>query len=529
MTPLCAPGNLSLSQVTDKPVVQGRGGLVAAQHRRAAEVGAAVLRDGGNAVDAAVATSFALGVLEPWMSGLGGGGYMLIGRGTGGPVEVIDFGMWAPRGLEPTDYPIVCDQPSGDLFPWPAVLEDRNVVGPLSVAVPTLTAGMALAAQRFGTRPWAVLLGPAIDLAEAGLSVDWWTQLILASAASELARDDGARTIYLAPDGFPHRVGWTAQAEQRMDLGALPQTLRRLAADGAGALYGGLVGRALVADMAVVGGRLTLEDLEAVTPSLGQALAIPYQNHQVWSVPTLSGGPSLAATLRGFTRQGLNGRSAPDASSYTGIVAAMLPVLNRRLKVMGDVDGHRGLSTTTHFCVVDADGLAVACTQTLVSLFGSKVLSPETGILLNNGISWFDPVPGGPNTLAPGKRCLSNMCPALVQGPDGNLIALGASGGRKIMPAVAQLLSFLLDNGMDLHDAWTQPRLDIQAGGTVIADTRIPEAMLAALPANLSVVRAPRSVYPNLFANPTGLLRHPNGQAFGMTDSLNPWGDAIAV
>ncbi len=148
---------------------------------------------------------------------------------------------------------------------------------------------------------------------------------------------------------------------------------------------------------------------------------------------------------------------------------------------MGDADGRRALGAehlapacTTHFSVVDRDGNMAAVTQTLLSLFGSKFVAPQSGILMNNGIMWFDPTPGGANSLAPGKRCLTNYTPVVAQAADGRRLAVGASGGRRIMPAVTQLLSFVMDYGMDLDAAIHQPRIDASEGDIVIGDVRLP-------------------------------------------------------
>ena len=164
-------------QIT-KPATRSRKGIVASQSRVAAQVGADVMAQGGNAVDAAIATSFALGAAEPWMSGMGGGGFMVVRMAGEKTAKVIEFGMKSPKGLDVADYPIVGGK-AGDLFPWPSVLEDRNVFGAKAIAIPGQVAGMGLAHESFATKPWADLLAPAIKLADDGLPVDWYTQLIL--------------------------------------------------------------------------------------------------------------------------------------------------------------------------------------------------------------------------------------------------------------------------------------------------------------------------------------------------------------
>jgi gamma-glutamyltranspeptidase/glutathione hydrolase len=165
--------NFSNSQTTSKQVVSTKAGVVSAQHRRAAEVGAAVLEEGGDAVDAAIATSFALGVVEPWMSGPAAGGAMVIWRAKEAKAKVINFGCRSPRELNPDNYPLMGNGKLSDLFPWPSVLDDRNIMGATSVAVPGVVAGMDLAHQKFGRMSWKNLVMPAAKLAENGLLVDW--------------------------------------------------------------------------------------------------------------------------------------------------------------------------------------------------------------------------------------------------------------------------------------------------------------------------------------------------------------------
>src|SRR6202045_5460160 len=176
----------SHAQQIRKPAVVSKGGIVAAQSRKAAEVGAKVLAAGGDCVDAVIATTFALGVLEPWMSGGGGGGAMVLYRSREDRHEVIDYGMRAPTGLRPEDYPLAGEGAASDIFPWPRVEGDRNLHGPGSIAVPGVVAGMEEAQRRHAKLPWRELLGPSVTLAEKGLAVDWWTTLTIASAAADL-------------------------------------------------------------------------------------------------------------------------------------------------------------------------------------------------------------------------------------------------------------------------------------------------------------------------------------------------------
>jgi gamma-glutamyltranspeptidase/glutathione hydrolase len=213
----------------------------------------------------------------------------------------------------------------------------------------------------------------------------------------------------------------------------------------------------------------------------------------------------------------------PDAEAYSAFASALLAAYERRLATMGDVQAAGDPACTTHLAVVDRAGTMVSLTQTLLSVFGSKIVSPRTGILLNNGIMWFDPRPGRPNSLAPGKRPLANMCPVIATRGGIPWFALGASGGRKIMPAVLQLASMLIDGGLDLETAFRLPRIDASGEPQVTVDARLEPRVLTALAARFNVRELMPTVHPNLFACPSAVLRDPaTGEACGMTDPWQP-------
>ena len=222
--------------MTTRPAVRATGGMVAAQHKGAAEVGAEILRGGGNAVDAAIATSLALAVLEPWMSGLGGGGFMVVAKADGRP-EVLDFGMVAPAALDPTAYPLSGGHDS-DLFGWPGVVEDRNVMGPLSIAVPGQAAGLGLAHERHASLPWrgSVRAG---DRAGRGGPADRLARLPAdrGRRARSGALRRRPRAVYL-PGGLPpvpdHDGGAAPSADSPARADAAPPGRRRAAGSGLG-------------------------------------------------------------------------------------------------------------------------------------------------------------------------------------------------------------------------------------------------------------------------------------------------------
>lgn len=518
--------NFSVSLQPFKRVVRARGGIVAAQHRRAAELGAAVLDAGGEAVDAAIATSFALGVLEPWMSGIGGGGAMVLYRARENSYRVIDFGMRAPASLDPADYPLTGEGMAADLFLWPRVRDDRNMRGPFAIAVPGVVDGMRLACERYARLPWRELVRPAVTLAEEGLLIDWFATLNIASAAADLKLDEGARAAYL-PQGLPPVAPWSARSTVRLPQTALAATLHRLAEAGPRDFYDGALAERVTQAITVLGGRLSSADLANYRAREVDPLFITHREARIAVTPELTGGPTLADTLRRLRALlPVPAGTAPDAQAYTAMAQSLQAAYAARLTQMGDVDGGRAPACTTHFSVVDAEGNMVAVTQTLLSLFGARVQLPDTGILMNNGIMWFDTEAGRPNSLAPGKRCLTNYCPVIGE-QGARRFALGASGGRRILPAVAQLLCFLIDSGDTLESAFHRARIDASEGDLVIGDSALDAAVHAALGARFDYVTQHRLTWPFKFACPSGVLRD-GAVNEGITEIGNPWGDAVA-
>jgi gamma-glutamyltranspeptidase / glutathione hydrolase len=513
--------------INRKPALRVAGGAVAAQHQAAAVIGAETLEKGGNAVDAALAASLALAVLEPWMSGLGGGGLMVVAPADGTPPEVIDFSMVAPRALDPARYPLTgAEDRDRDLFGWPAVADDRNVSGPLAIAVPGQAAGLKLAFERHASLAWAELCAPALALARRGLPVDWHSGLRIAFAARELRRFEATRAVYL-PDGLPPAPNPDGSV-WHLPLGRLADTLERLAAVGPDDLLTGAGARLLIEDVQAAGGVLAAADLAGTRARRVDALAIPQGDAVLYAAPGLSAGPTLADALA--LCAGLVPPGAPGPAAYVAWAAALLAAYERRLATMGDADDRQDPGCTTHLAVVDRAGTMVSLTQTLLSLFGSKIVSPQTGILLNNGIMWFDPRPGRPNSMAPGKRPLANMCPVIAARGGAPWLALGASGGRRIMPAVLQLSAMLIDGGQDLETAFHTPRIDVSGEPHVTADRRLAPEVLAALAERFEVRTVTPSVYPNLFACPSAVQRDAaTGEALAITDPFQPVAGAAGV
>ncbi|SEU06448.1 gamma-glutamyltransferase [Paracoccus homiensis] len=505
-------------------VVETPFGVVAAQHRLAAEAGAEVLRAGGDAVDAAVACGFVLSVLEPWMSGPAGGGAAVHFRAETGEYHALDFGMKAPAGLRLDDFGLIGAGKAGDLFPWDRVVEDRNVIGARAVAVPAMVDGLGLAHERWGRMPWQALLSPAVDHARAGMPVDWYSSLIIGCAARDLAADPDAAALFLEDGTFPPAMSWAAQSAASLPFARMADSLDVIARDGPEAMHGGDLGAALARDVQDKGGYLTVEDLAANRARFHDPLRVPYRDARFHAVPGLTAGPTFARALEELSRL------SPDLVGLAPAHArALLSAYDHRLTRMGaDGEVSKAPGSTTHFAVVDQAGNMVSHTQTLLSLFGSRIVSPSTGFLLNNGIMWFDPVQGRPNSLGPGKRCLMNVCPVIGEMPDGGRVALGAAGGRKIVSAVTQLASLMVDRGLSLHQAFQTPRIDVSNARDVIADMALPQPILTELAQIAPTCVVQRSMLPYPFACPSGVSDR-DGIRQGAVETFMPWAEAVGA
>ncbi len=514
------------SWTVTKPAVRSAGGLVASQHHEASEIGAAVLDAGGNAVDAAIATGMAIGVAEPWMSNLGACGYLVFYDAKTKKTHAIDFGTVSPRGLDPAAYPLDSGQDTdADLFGWPRVIDDCNVQGPLSIGVPSLVAGHALALEKFGTMSWSDVLTPAIALAERGMKIDWYATLRIALEAPGLARYAASRDFFL-PGGLPALSLNAADLTTRRNDAYLA-TLKRLAEAGPEDFYRGEIASSIASDMAALGGTLTGEDLAGYQASAGDAVQGKYRDVTINVPAGLNAGPTLIDSFQRLEASWTPGEG-PDASAYLAYAAAMEGAYEKRFAALGDND-KAGESCTTHFTVIDRDGSIVALTQTLLSVFGSRVMLPGTGILMNNGIMWFDPRPGRPNSVGPGKRPLSNMAPTVVTRADGSgLMGLGASGGRRIMASVFQLISFVSDFGWELDRAFAQPRIDVSAEAAIAVDTRLDETIRQALAAEHATVDLPYAVNPTLYACPNAVCDNHDGTHDGAAFIMSPWAKVVA-
>lgn len=505
-----------------KPAVHSRHGLVAAQHRTAAQAGANVLARGGNAMDAAVVTALVLSVVEPWLSGIGGGGFLLHADGRTGAVDTLDFNMRAPIDLDPADYPLAPESDQGNWFQWPAVEGDRNLTGYLSIAVPGAVAGLSAALQKYGTLRWDEALQPAIEQATLGLEMDWFTCLTLAIEANALARHPASAATFLEAGRAPRASDRHPPA--RRPLTAKAQLLRRLAAAGARDFYEGSIAQGLVRDLQSGGSRISLVDLARYQPLWRAPLTGQYRGHAIHAMAGLSGGPTFLAACDALAGTQAGPGQAP-AERTLALAAVIRQAYQHRLATMG----HAAVAApgcTSHVSVVDASGTMVSLTNTLLSRFGSHVVLPDSGILMNNGMLWFDPRGGQPNSMAPGAQPLANMCPLILHADGRPWMAIGAAGGRTIFPTLLQIVSGMLDGGLSLEDAFHAPRIDASSA-TVRVDPRAGADVAAALRAHYPVEVAPETVYPVVYAIPSAVQRLGDGFV-GMAHPTSPWAAVAA-
>ena len=502
---------------TRKPFARNPGGVVAAHPVAAARAGAELLGAGGNAVDAAVAAALALGAVEPWMCGIGGSGFMVIWLARERRAVALDFQGVLPAGLMAEDYPIDPSLPVTSMG-FPAVRGFANTQGATSVTVPGAVAGFDHALRRYGTRSMADVLQPAIRLAEEGLPASWFCTLMIASEMAILRRNPVAASIFL-PDGVPLQPG------APLRIPGLADTLRRLAQSGAEGFYRGDLGRDIVAELQAQGSRISLDDLARYEVMDYAPMAAQHRGATLFTPGEQSGGlrqrdflAHVAATLPSPAPQ-------PDAESWL-IYADALEAAWRAHRLRNGTLSEVG-SSTSSLSVADADGNMVALTYTLLDHFGAGIVLPKSGMLLNNGVSYFDPRPGLRTSMAGGKRInSSNMVPTIGVRDGVAEFAIGASGGDLIMPCVSQIAALMLDFDMSLEDAIHAPRLDASHRGSLRADPRLGRDVLGRLAEAHSLEVSGNVVMPKLYACPSGVSRTPDGAFGGINDPALPDGGA---
>jgi gamma-glutamyltranspeptidase/glutathione hydrolase len=441
-------------------------GVVAAGHPESAAAGATALREGGNAVDAAVGAVLASFAVESPLTGLGAGGYMVVHDR--GETTLLDFFVAAP-GLDGT-------RRTAELAPVTVVFDATTsqtfYVGPVSCAVPGTPAGLVEALRRFGSMPLAELAAPAIRLAREGSPVNHQQAYILEILEPIHARLPGTRELY-APDGRTLREGETFRFED------LAVALERFAAEGVVPFYRGEVAAALSDFVIDGGGTLGREDLAAYAAIEREPVHAAFRGTEVLTNPLPSaGGTLIAHSLETLERLG-------PTSDPEGLVAAMDAANEHRASLLG---------STTHISVIDANGMCAAVTCSNGS--GSGVLVPGTGVILNNMLGEEDLNPGGFHKIAAGRRVPSMMAPTVVLRDGEVVLAVGSAGSNRIRSAILQTVVRVVEQGMGPQEAIDAPRLHSE-GGSVQAEPGIDEEALARIEARgVPVVRLPdRNLY----------------------------------
>lgn len=488
-------------------VAVGRNGAVSSAEAAASDVGIAILQRGGNAVDAAVAVGFALGVTHPTAGNMGGGGFMVV-RFPDGESTSIDYREVAPLKASRDMYLDASGQ-----------VTENSRIGPLAAGIPGVVAGLALAHQKYGKLPWADVVAPAVALARDGAVLDrfhaddmgWVSQRIVdyrqkvgASNPALAAALDATVATFRKADGSAYAAGETWRQPD------LARTLELLAKSGPEAFYRGAFAEQLAAKVREMGGIWTSEDLARYQALPREPIRFSYRGHDIVTMPPPSAGGvvlrQILAAAETLQLQALDWDSVERIHLYVEALRrtyadrnqliadpAFVEIPMRELldvsymaRRMANVDRTRATPSseigagvelrekphTTHFSVVDASGLAVANTYTLNGGFGAKVIVPGTGVILNNEMddftskvgapNMFGLVQGAQNAIEPGKRMLSSMSPTVIS-KDGKLRAVvGSPGGPTITTTVAQITMQLIDHGRPLEQAVAATRLHHQ-------------------------------------------------------------------
>jgi gamma-glutamyltranspeptidase/glutathione hydrolase len=291
--------------------------------------------------------------------------------------------------------------------------------------------------------------------------------------------------------------------------------------------YEGDIAASIAKDVKDMGGVLSAEDLRNCQVRERVAQQLPWHGgHTLQLAGGLTAAPTMTRVLEQMAEVPVG--KAPDASWYRALARAMKTAYAERLEGLGEAEKNAAETCTTHLTVCDQEGTMVALTSTLLSSMGSRVVLPGSGILLNNGVMWFDPRPGQPNSIAPGKRPLTNMSPVILREGSRPWFAAGASGGRRILASVTQVMTFVAAFGMDLATAAHHPRIDVSGPEGVSADRRLPDEVIRALMADGPTEVVEHGVMPINFACPNAIVSAPDGQRTGISDVASPWSAAVA-
>lgn len=485
----------------------GKNGVVSTGKYEASKIGAEIIKNGGNAVDAAVAVAFALGVCEPQSSGLGGGGFMMIHTAKTGENVFVDFREPAPEKATPGMWPM---DAAGEV-------DKSKWEGGPSVGVPGEVKGMLHALEEYGTMSREQVLNPAIEMAENGFKVSAVMNRDMMEKFEKLTTYEALGKIYLK-NGYPYSVGDTLKNPD------LAKTLTMIRDKGADAFYKGEVAEAMVKAVTETGGILTMDDLANYDVKLRTPVSGNYRGYEILSSPPpSSGGTTIVEILnilenfdvasmehnsvehlhvlteamkmaykdRGFFAADTDFIEVPltgmASKEYAKELASQIDLTKAGTFEHGDAWSYES-PQTTHYSIMDKEGNIVAVTKTINYVFGSGVVPEGYGFIMNDEMDDFDAETGTANEVQPGKRPMSSMSPTIILKDGKPVMTIGAPGSQRIISGIVQVISNVLDFNMDIQDAISSPRIHagsdwVTSDETIMIETRIDKSVIDGLKA----------------------------------------------
>ncbi len=478
----------------------GEQGIVSTSKYEASKIGRQIIEEGGNAIDAAVAAAFALGLVEPNSSGIGGGGFMTLYLAETGETQFIDFRECAPAAATP-DMWVMGDDGK--------VVGNEMMEGGKSIGVPGEVAGMLYILENYGTMTRQQVLQPTIDLARKGVTVTPTLANDMMDSFDKMMKYPEFGATFLREDGLPYGVG---EIFQNPDYAS---TLELIAEQGADGFYKGPLAEAIVAANNKYDGLMTMEDLANYQVKVTEPVKGTYRGYEILSSPPPSSGGTIVIEilniLENFDLPGMEPNSAEELHLFS---EAFKLAYADRAKYMGDpkyvdvplaglmnkeyaktlaaqIDVEKAAETveandpwpyehveTTHYSIADKEGNMVSVTKTVNGIFGSGVCVDGYGFMLNNEMGDFDFGPDKPNSIAGGKVPLSSMSPTVVLKDGKPAFVLGSPGATTIISTVAQVISKVIDHGMTMQEAVDAPRIKGFKENTIDYETRIDQAVI---------------------------------------------------
>lgn len=487
--------------VRDNRSDTGENGVVSTGKSEASLAGVEIIEKGGNAIDAAVAAGFALGVVEPQSSGIGGGGFMLIRFAETGETKFIDFREIAPQNASPDMW---IEDEEGN------VIGNEKIVGGKSIGVPGEVKGLLYALEEYGTMSRQEVMDPAIKLAEEGYIVSPVLNRDMKESFERISKYPESAKIYL-DDGLPVEIGKVLKNPD------LANTLKLIAENGEKAFYEGEIAESIVKAAQDDGGPLTIDDMKNYDIRVSEPIVGNYRGYEiVTSAPPSSGGAHIIQVLNILENYDMKNIEPGSLEYYHLFSEAFKMVFADRAKYAGDIEfvdvpmngiisknyskelankidikksqeyiegnpwGWNESKDTTHYSIVDKEGNIVAVTKTVNDVFASGIVAEGTGILLNDEMDDFDTGHGKANSVEPGKKPLSSMSPTIVLKDGKPIMSIGAPGATRIITGVAQVISLVLDYDMDIQEAIDFPRIhdDYEE---LVYETRIDESIIEEL------------------------------------------------